>query len=168
MTDLRDQFFEELKAKLDSAGIRAIVKYSHPANGKVIKLEGIALFKKLDVPNPFKSQGVAIHRRLNDAAIAQIGGKRIKAKNDWISAPLHSGNYQIMIDILFLLADRTNTARNSSMGKARKRLKKELKPPPVIPGKIKAPKKKSRVKKKKELATFVDSMDSGMFPLIKA
>ena len=165
MTDSRDQFFDELRQKLNDAGIKAIVKVSEPANGKVIKLEGVALFKKLTVPNPFKSQGVAIHRRLSDTAISQIGGKRIKAKNDWVSAPLTTGNYEIMMKILFLLAEKTNASRNTSMGKARKRLKEEpiAGPYPTpLPGEVKAPKKKSKIKKKKksELAKAIDNLAS--------
>ena len=160
MPDIRDKFFDELSEKLEFAGIRAIVKKSHPANGKVIKLEGIALFKKLTVPNPFKNQGVAIHRRLNDTAIMQVGGKRIKAKNDWISAPLHSGNYSIMMDILFLLAEKTNASRNTTMRSARKRMKAMPPEEKPVPGKIKAPKKKSKVKRKSELAKHIDGMEA--------
>lgn len=147
MVDLRDSFYFELKQKLNDAGIKAIIKFSEPAGGKSIKLNGIALFKVLKTPNPFKNLGVAIYRRLTDSAIEKLGGERVKGKNDWVRAPLTDLNYKPMMNLLFSCAERANMVRNRKMSGARK--KNELDPPKV--SKPKARPKKKRLPGPKEV-----------------
>ena len=118
MSDLRDQFFDELMTKLNDAGIKAIIRLSYPINGATIKLNGTALFKVLKVPNPFKRNGVAIYRKLSPDVILKLGGKRMRGKNDWVGAPLTTTNYSQMMEILFGVAERANHLRNVKMGKA--------------------------------------------------
>ena len=115
MADLREKFFDELLAKLSGAEIKAIIKISTPLNGRAIKLNGVALYKILTVPNPFKDRGVAVYRKLTDKGIAILGGKRVAGKNDWVGAPLTSSNYDEMMEILFNIANRANKIRNAKM-----------------------------------------------------
>jgi hypothetical protein len=125
--DLREKFFEELLSSLNKAGIKAIIKISTPTNGRTIKLNGVALYKVLNVPNPFKNRGVAIYRKLTDKAIAQLGGKRVNGKNDWVGAPLTELNYKDMKDILFSVAYGANQSRTNKIIAKKKEMKEENK-----------------------------------------
>ncbi len=162
MADRRDDFYYELKERLDVAGIRAIVKTSEPAGGKCIKLNGVALFKILDTSNPYKNLGVAIYRKLTDTAIAKLGGQRVKGKNDWVRAPLTETNSKLMMDILFSVAERANHVRNRKMSGARKVKGKE---PDITLTKTKASPKKRKIKteESREQAVFDDNKSSLSF-----
>jgi len=120
--DIRKKFYDELKTKLEAAGIKAIIKCGGPVNGEVIKLNGIALFKVLKIANPFKHRGVAIYRKLSDSAIQALRGKRAKGKNDWVGAPLTEENYDEMMKILFHIAVQSNRIRNAKMRTASERM----------------------------------------------
>ena len=123
--DLREQFFDELLEKIYSSGIKAIIKISTPLNGRTIKLNGVALYKVLNVPNPFKNIGVAVHRRLSDKSIAILGGKRVNGKNDWVGAPLTETNYDTMMEMLYVIASNANRERSSKIKKKKEQLNSE-------------------------------------------
>jgi len=125
--DLRAKFFDELLHNLRTAGIKAIIKVVNPANGPTIKLNGICLYKSLQITNPFKDRGVAIYRNITDDAIKAIGGKRSRGKNDWVGAPLTKENYAKLMEILMKVAGRKNMVRDTKMKKADVRIKKEEK-----------------------------------------
>lgn len=133
MEEIREKMFRELKGFLEANRITALVKIDYPISGSVIKLNGVALYKVLKTPNPFKANGIAIHRNLSDQAIQKIGGKRAKGKNAWVAAPLTSFNYDTVYSILTGIARVANRSRNKRMDKfiiaARKEKKaKEVKP----------------------------------------
>ena len=113
--DIRDKLFKELQAKLKSAGIKAIIRENYPANGPTIKLNGVDLYKVLEVPNPFKTRGAAIYRRLNDDVIKKLGGKRSRSKNGWVCAPVTESNYALLLKVLLKCADVANAKRNKEM-----------------------------------------------------
>lgn len=125
MEEIRDKLFNELTAFFQTNKVTALIKIDHPASGSVIKLNGIALYKILKTPNPFKNSGVAIYRKLSDKAIFEIGGKRAKGKNPWIAAPVTSVNYQIIFKILTQIALNANLTRNKRMRTVIAKIKKE-------------------------------------------
>ena len=125
MEDLREKFFKELEEFLAQNKISALTKIDHPSNGSVIKLNGIALYKVLKTPNPFKQLGVAIYRNLTDGMVAKLGGKRAKGKNGWVAAPLTDQNYNDMFDVLSNVALQNNIHRNKQMQKVHKQIQIE-------------------------------------------
>lgn len=146
MEEIREKMFRELKEFLTTNEIAALIKIDNPVGGPVIKLNGIALYKVLKTPNPFKHQGIAVYRNLSDYAILTIGGRRAKGKNAWVAAPLNSHNYDKIFSILTDIALKANFSRNQQMNtfitKAEKEKKtKEVKPkkkrtkprPPIPP-----------------------------------
>lgn len=142
MEEIREKMFRELKEFLQKNKITALVKIDHPISGSVIKLNGIALYKVLKTPNPFKTNGIAVHRNLSDQAIQKIGGKRAKGKNSWVAAPLTNFNYGSVFDILINVARHANTSRSKQMNKFVTQAKKEKKAKEV-----KAKKKKTSLTK---------------------
>jgi len=125
MEEIREKMFRELREFLTVNRISALVKIDYPASGSVIKLNGVALYKVLNTPNPFKKFGIAVHRNLSDQAILKIGGKRAKGKNGWVAAPLNSYNYQDVFTILTDIAGKANSSRNKQMRRSIIEIKKE-------------------------------------------
>jgi hypothetical protein len=115
MEEIREKMLRELKEFLTANKITALIKIDHPVGGSVIKLNGVALYKILKTPNPFKNNGIAVHRNLSDHAISTIGGKRAKGKNAWIAAPLTDFNYDSVFTILTKIALSANSSRNKQM-----------------------------------------------------
>ena len=142
MEEIREKMFRELKEFLEANRITALVKIDYPISGSVIKLNGVALYKVLKTPNPFKGNGIAVHRNLSDHAIGTIGGKRAKGKNAWVAAPLTSFNYDAVYSILTGIARVANRSRNNRMNKFRRTKiieeKKEKKAKEVKPKKKRA------------------------------
>lgn len=142
MEEIREKMFRELKEFLTTSKITALVKIDYPVSGSVIKLNGVALYKILKTPNPFKSSGIAVHRNLSDSAIGTIGGKRAKGKNAWVAAPLNDFNYLTVFRILTDIARNANTSRSKQMSKFRRTKiieeKKEKKAKEVKPKKKRA------------------------------
>ena len=143
MEEIREKMLRELTEFLKANRITALAKIDHPVSGSVIKLNGVALYKVLKTPNPFKANGIAIHRNLSDQAIQKIGGKRAKGKNAWVAAPLTNFNYDTVYTILTGIARTANSSRSKQMNKFRitriKEEKKEKKAKEVKP-------KKKRIK----------------------
>lgn len=135
MEEIRDKMFRELTEFLTANRITALVKIDHPVSGSVIKLNGVALYKVLKTPNPFKTNGIAIHRNLSDQAIQKIGGKRAKGKNAWVAAPLTNFNYDTVFNILTGIAQTANSSRSKQMNKFITQAKKEKKAKEVKPKK---------------------------------
>ena len=151
MEEIREKMFRELTEFLKTNRITALVKIDHPVSGSVIKLNGVALYKALKTPNPFKANGIAIHRNLSDQAILKIGGKRAKGKNGWVAAPLTNFNYDTVYTILTEIARNANRSRSKQMNKFRRtRIKEEIKE-----------KKAKEVKPKKKI-TRLPSFDKGI------
>ncbi len=126
MEEIREKMFRELTEFLKANRITALVKIDHPVSGSVIKLNGVALYKVLKTPNPFKTNGIAIHRNLSDQSIIKIGGKRAKGKNGWVAAPLTNFNYDTVYTILTGIARTANSSRSKQMNKFRMtRIKEE-------------------------------------------
>lgn len=138
MEEIREKMFRELIEFLKTNRITALIKIDHPPSGSVIKLNGIALYKILNNPNPFKKNGIAIHRNLSDQAILKAGGKRAKGKNAWVAAPLNSYNYQDIYTILTNVALNANSSRNRQMRRSIVEIKKEKKAKEVKPKKKRA------------------------------
>lgn len=113
---LRMKMYEELKENLKKEGIVAICEYKHPANGETIKILGRVLYKRLLVPNPWKDDGIAIHRRIiNPKTIERIGGK---IKKTWTGAPLTNENFESIFKILMNIARKENDKRNLKIAEA--------------------------------------------------
>ena len=138
MEEIREKMFRELREFLTVNRISALVKIDYPASGSVIKLNGVALYKVLNTPNPFKKSGIAVHRNLSDQAIQKIGGKRAKGKNGWVAAPLNSYNYPDIFAILTQIALSANSSRNKQMRRSIVEIKKEKKEKEVKPKKKRA------------------------------
>jgi len=120
MEDIRERMFRKLSEFLKANKITVLVKIDHPVSGSVIKLNGVALYKILKTPNPFKANGIAVHRNLSDHAIGTIGGKRAKGKNGWVAAPLTNFNFDSVFNILTSTAKNANSSRSKQMNKFRK------------------------------------------------
>ena len=147
MEEIREKMFRELTEFLKANRITALVKIDHPVSGSVIKLNGVALYKVLKTPNPFKANGIAVHRNLSDHAVGTIGGKKAKGKNAWVAAPLTSFNYDTIYKILTEIARNANSSRSRQMNKFRRtRIKEEIRE-----------KKAKEVKPKKKRAKPIES-----------
>ena len=112
--DIRLNFYNELKEKLEKGGKSVLIKFSYPTNGETIKLNGIVLYKIIKTSNPWGSQGVVIYKRLTDTALKAVEGKRSKNKG-WVGCPLTDRNYTALMDILSNACEKATTLRGASM-----------------------------------------------------
>lgn len=112
---LRIKMYEKLEKSLKERGIIAICKYGRPANGETIKIMGKVLYKRLLVPNPWKENGIAIHREIKEPKVKEWGGE---TKKTWSGAPLTEENFEDIFEVLIEIAEDINEERNAKIEQA--------------------------------------------------
>ncbi len=118
-SDIRETFYSELKEKITNEKIQ-IVKFSEPSNGKTIKINGIVLYK-ISQSNPYKKKGVVIWKHITDSALSRLNGMRSQDKKNWVACPLTSGNYDLLMEILFDICCKINIKTQG--GKLKKKVR---------------------------------------------
>jgi len=125
--DLRLQFYNELKEKLEKGGSKALIKFSYPLNGETIKLNGIVLYKIVKTSNPWGNKGVVVYKRLTETALKAIEGKRSGDKKGWVGCPLTARNYKALMRILLEVCSKATFVRGSKMKVKQERIIKPKK-----------------------------------------
>ena len=126
-TDIRIEFFEEFKKKMDKEGYKATVSFSQPTNGETIKLNGVVLYKVIRISNRWGKKGVVVHKNLTETGIKAIGGARATGKNQWVGCPLTDMNYKILMEVLVDVVRKSNISRGIKMEEVSKIISKPKK-----------------------------------------
>ena len=113
--DLRLDFYNELKEKLEKGGKNTLIKFVSPINGETIKLNGVVLYKIVKVSNPWGNRGVVIYKRLTDSALEILGAKRSNDKKKWVGCALTKENYKTLMTVLLEICSKATIARGTVM-----------------------------------------------------